>query len=100
MAEPLSSRRSATGPTPVGGAGESSAVFLKNPRRDWPDNYPQNRNRPTVISSPRGGGSGRTAGRLLKNPAPGLAEQLPAKPKSSNGHFLSPGERIKGEGER
>jgi len=38
-------------PTPVGGEGESCAVFLKNPRRDWPEVHPQNRNRPQVISS-------------------------------------------------
>src|ERR1017187_3579028 len=38
----------------VGGEGESSAVLLKTPRRDWPDHPPPNRNRPPVISSPRG----------------------------------------------
>ena len=38
-------------PTPVGGGGESCAVFLKNPRRNWPEIHPQNQNRPLVISS-------------------------------------------------
>ena len=38
-------------PTPVGGEGESCAVFLKNPRRDWPEVHPPNQNRPLVISS-------------------------------------------------
>ena len=43
---------------------------------------------------------GRNARRLFEIRATGLAEPSSAKPESSNGHFLSPGERIKGEGER
>ena len=40
------------------------------------------------------------ARRLLEKPATGLAERSFAKPEASNAHFLSPGERIKGKGER
>ena len=40
------------------------------------------------------------ARRLLEKPATGLVGQSSAKPESFNGLFLSPGERIKGEGER
>jgi len=40
------------------------------------------------------------ARRLFEKPATGLAERSFAKPEASNAHFLSPGERIKGEGER
>jgi len=43
---------------------------------------------------------GRNARRLFEKPAMGLAGLSSAKPEASNGHFLSPGERIKGEGER
>jgi len=38
--------------------------------------------------------------RRFEKPATGLAGPTFAKPASANGDFLSPGERIKGEGER
>ncbi len=42
----------------------------------------------------------RIVRRLFEKRAPELAGLSSAKPESSNGDFLSPGERIKGEGER
>jgi len=53
--------------------------------------------KPTGLFSPR---RRRNLRRRFEKPATGLAGPTFAKPASANGDFLSPGERIKGEGER